>query len=123
MPSLASNAMGSGVCTVCDQVFTLVPSSGVLRRHGYGGSYPPCPGSGQLPVGGSPSHDSSGVLDDGMCCSPDTSMFPDSVLDTSQEIFSISPIEVNLIKHIPRAARQRAAIVFESCLLDITSVC
>jgi len=38
------------------------------------------------------------------------------------EPFSISLANVSLVRHIPRFARQRAAVVFESCLRDATRV-
>jgi len=40
-----------GSCAVCGLVFHVIPSTGVLRRHGHGGMCPPCAGSGVLPAG------------------------------------------------------------------------
>lgn len=121
--------VGSGICSICGLVFRVVPSSGVLRRHGNVGSGPPCPGSGLLPgdssqVGSTQAGsalDRSGLLDEGMCHSPGSMSSAESSDDTS-EVFSISPASARLVKHIPRAARYRAAVVFESCLRDVSAV-
>jgi len=109
-------ASAPGKCSVCGLVFHIVPSTGVLRRHGFGGSFPPCVGSGLLPM--SISHDGdSSVVDVGMCSS-----LSESAINESIESFPMSPPSVKFIERITRSARHKAAIVFESCLRDVINV-
>jgi len=112
-----------GKCSACGLVFYLVPSSGVLRRHGFGGSFPPCEGAGVLPS--SNSGDDAGSVDDfdmGMCSSPSSALSSESNSIESSESFPISSPSFKLVKRIPRSARHKAATVFESCLRDVINV-
>jgi len=124
MSSSAGDAAGSGPCSVCGLVFHVVISTGVLRRLRHGGFHPPRYGTGRRPVGTSHADsiaDNPGILDEGMCCLPVPALLEESNTDLS-EIFSISSANVGLVRHIPRSARQRAAVVFELCLRDATRV-
>ena len=56
------SSLPTAQCSVCKLLFKTVASSGVLRRHGYGGSHPPCPGTGLPPLGGL-SSPGAGILD------------------------------------------------------------
>ena len=49
IPSSASSS-DAGVCPVCQAVFKVVGSSGVVRKHGHGHGRPPCSGSGKPPL-------------------------------------------------------------------------
>jgi len=81
---------------------SIVPSTGVLRRHGFGGSFPLCVGSGLLPIGNFHDGDASVVdLDVGMCCSPASSSVSESVIDESIDSFAMSPPSVKLVKTYP----------------------
>jgi len=62
-------------------------------------------------------------LDVGMWCSPASSSLSESVIDESIESFQcLQHHDVNMVKRIPRSARHKAAIVFESCLRDVINV-
>jgi len=93
MPA-TGGASAPGKCSVCGLVFHIVPSTGVLRRHGFGGSLPPCVGSGLLPMGNFHDGDASVVdLDIGMCYSPASSV-SEFVIDESIDSFPMSPPSV-----------------------------
>jgi len=61
-------------------------------------------------------------LDVGMCCSPASSTASESVINESIKPFPMSPPSLKMVKRIPRSARYKAAIVFESCLRDVMLV-
>ena len=111
-------------CQVCKGLYRLVASTGLLRRHGYGSSHPPCSGSGVLPVASSGQRvriDSVGtedadILDTAICFSPDyTTPSEDSSISSSSS-FSFNEVPHRILKHIPRSVRLKAASVFDSCL-------
>jgi len=81
-----------------------------------------CSGSGRLTAGTSHADsvaDNPGILDEGMYGSSVPASFKEADLTKA---FSISSANVGLVRHIPRSARQRAAVVFESCFRDATRV-
>jgi len=80
-------------CSVCGLVFHVVPSTGVLHRHGFRGSFPLCVSSGLLPMGNSHDEDPGVVdLDVVLCCSPASSTVSEPVINESIEPFPMSPL-------------------------------
>jgi len=111
-----------GSCAACGLIFHLVSSSGVLHRHGFTSTNPPCAGSGQLPAGVSEAVDilvNMNILDEGMCVSPNSHSGSDMSLNDPYEPFAIPSPPFNIIKRIPRAVRHKASVVFQSCLEDV----
>jgi len=87
---------------------------------------PPCAGSGVIPAGSTniPS-DFRELLNTAICGSPrseDSSDSDDMPKPPAMEAFSFPTNPLRLIKRIPCAARHRAAIAFEKCLLDVVSI-
>ena len=121
MPQLQIGT-STGTCSVCGLVYHLVPSTGCLHRHGYSASYPACSGTGKLPIGAA-SDGATGAapdaLDEAMCCSPASPSDSDSASDDSSPSFTMTPPTFKIIKRIPRPARHRAGMIFESCLKDV----
>ena len=121
--ALQYGGASSGTCSACGLLFRLVPSTGVLYRHGHSASFPPCIGSGRRPVGALPNDimlNNPDVLDEGMCQSPGSP----SVEDSSESLpaFDWSSQHTRLVKRIPKADRAKAGRVFESCLKGVVGV-
>ena len=112
-------------CSVCGLIFHLVSSTGVLWRHGHGGSCPPCVGSGLPPVGAprqAAPQMSPGVLDVAICHSPHSPSSSHSSSDSDVNSFDFPEVPARVVKRIPRACRPMAAAVFERCLRDVVFV-
>jgi len=110
-----------GKCSVCKLLFHLVPSTGILRRYGFVGSFPACVGSGLLPDGVLCDDALVKNLDEGMCCSPTSPSTSESSAAESVDSFTIHLPSYQLIKRIPRAVRGNAASIFQACLRDVVS--
>jgi len=109
-------------CSGWGLIFHAVPSSGVLRKHGHGGSCPPCVGLGVPPMGATVpiiAAASHSLLDRRMCLSL-FSNIPASP-DGDGDIFDFPKITGKLLKRIPNACRRRAALAFEKCLRLVIS--
>ena len=105
--------VGAGLCSVCGALFKLVPSSGVLRRHGHGHGRPPCQGSGAPPATQPPppslDNTSGDLFEDSLSSLTTPSTITPPALDFRR------PPRATL-KRIPRGARQGAARLFEKRL-------
>ena len=107
--SIPSSAFSSdaGVCPVCQAVFKVVGSSGVVRKHGHGHGRSPCSGSGKPPL--APSFiiiDTSANHNNGLLLTPDS---------TASQFGISNPFRPTL-RRIPGGARQKCAQAFETRL-------
>ena len=112
-------------CSACGLIFYVVLSTGVLWRHGHGGSCPSCVGSGLPPVGAprqAAPPISLGLLDVAICHSPHSPSSSHSSLNSDMNIFDFPEVPARVVKRIPRACQTIAAAVFKSYHRDVVSV-
>ena len=88
-------------------------STGLVRRHGYGSSHPPCAGSDIPPLASigqkvrvaSVGAEAADILDTAICLSPDYSTPSENSSISSSPNFSFSEVPHRILKHIPRSVR------------------
>ena len=97
---------------MCGQSFHVVPSTGVMLRHGHTKSCPPCAGSGLPPLG----------ADVGASVSPRFLDVAICQLPASSSAASFYLALYKLVKRIPKSARHRASIIFAKCFQDVVSM-
>ena len=104
-PSIGTQESDARVpCSVCGAMFMTIPSTGGLRKHGYGRNQSACEGSFLPP---------RQVLS-GSGSSTDSTASPDpSTSSANPPIFSIANPSNPVIPRIPKGARQKAASEFE----------
>jgi len=111
-PLSQSANKSNGSCSICLATRQLRLRDGTVHRHGP--RHDPCPGSGKPPLDASNHSVASHVLSPTIV----NSITP-SQSDRASDIWS--PIEVSLIKHIPKSARSSCASHLASLLRKVVS--